>query len=641
MVPAGAGLLFSQLHIHHQFGNAITAAVAGWVAMIPQGLVLLTSVAFAVGVIRLAQHQVVVQELPAVETLARVDTICLDKTGTITHGDLVLDEVDARPGVDDTLAREALAALVAADPNPNATLRAVGEGLARIPDGASAGTPVVATPSAVGGATGDTSSAPPSTDGSSVSLDSSVEPDTSLPPMPEGWTVDEAVPFSSARKWSAAAFRGKGTWVFGAPDVLLSDSDTELRATVEQHAADGTRVVMLAHSDTPLADETLPPDVMPQALALLEDRVRADAPQTLQYFADQGVTVKVISGDHPSTVAAVARRAGLDVEGDAVDARPLPEQLAQELDNATVFGRVTPHQKRAMVGALQAHGHVVAMTGDGVNDVLALKDADIGVAMGSGSSASRAAAQLVLLTGEFAALPEVVGEGRRVINNVERVSNLFITKTVYALLLAVAVSATLDTFPFLPRHFTLIDALTIGIPGFFLALAPNPLPARAGFLRRVIRFTVPYGILVGAGTFLAYQVALHRNISLEESRTTATLVVTALALFVLIQLSRPMTRWRSLLVGCMVGGFVLVMVVPFGRHFFDLKMPPSSMLVIATVIVVAAVVVGVLIDDLFAIRAVNQPEMHSRGRRHDDGDAVAAVGAGSGSQHTPDGPPLP
>jgi cation-transporting ATPase E len=429
----------------------------------------------------------------------------------------------------------------------------------------------------------------------------------------------------------------------GAPDVLLHDRDAELRATVDKLAAHGTRVVMLAHSDSPLADEALPPDMTPQALALLEDRVRADAPQTLQYFADQRVSVKVISGDHPTTVAAVARRAGLDVAGDAVDARTLPEepeQLAEALDNATVFGRVTPQQKRAMVGALQAHGHVVAMTGDGVNDVLALKDADIGVAMGSGSSASRAAAQLVLLTGEFAALPHVVGEGRRVINNVERVANLFITKTVYAVLLAVAVSIALVTFPFLPRHFTLIDSLTIGIPGFFLALAPNPLPARAGFLQRVVRFTVPYGILVGAATFAAYEIALHRNISLEESRTTATLVVIALGLFVLIQLARPMTPWRGLLVGCMVAGFVLVMVVPFGRHFFELKMPPASMLVIAALIVAAAVIVGLIADERFAIRAVNQREMRSREPDHEDRDAVASMAAGSASQASSDDPPL-
>jgi cation-transporting ATPase E len=554
--------------------------------------VLLTSVAFAAAVLRLAKHQVVVQELPAVEILARVDVICLDKTGTLTHGDLELDRIDTLPGAGDRDARDALAALVAADPNPNATLRALGHGLTGA-DGRHAG-----------------------------------QPEQALPSLPAGWEPATAVPFSSARKWSAATFPGKGTWVLGAPDVVLDSSrHADLAARVEQLAELGSRVILLAHTDAALADVpatdiTLPDGLEPSALAVLEDRVRVDAPDTLAFFAAQGVAAKVISGDHPATVAAVARRAGLDVEGDAVDGRSLPDdpdQLAAAVEAGTIFGRITPHQKRAMVHALQGKGHTVAMTGDGVNDVLALKDADIGIAMGSGSSASRAAAQLVLLSGEFSALPPVVAEGRRVINNIERVANLFLTKTIYAVILAFAIAATVKPFPFLPRHFTVIDALTIGIPGFFLALAPNPERAKPHFLRRVLRFTVPHGIMAAAITFTAYLLAQRTHPPLIQSRTTATLVLTGVALVILVQLVRPMTLARAVLVVAMVAGFALVLAVPFGRHFFELHLPSGAMLAVSAGLVSASAAISVV----FA-RYIDVDDPRPRARPRREGQAETA-----------------
>lgn len=574
MIPAAIVLAISQAHRLHHFRDALSATVGGIVAMIPQGLVLLTSVAFAVGVVRLARRQVVVQELPAVEILARVDVICLDKTGTITHGDLELDRIEPLTGTTDETSRDAVAALVASDPSPNATLRALGQGLARQ---ASAETDTET----------DARSAKPQ-----------------LPDMPAGWEPTRAVPFSSARKWSGATFGDRRTWVLGAPDVLLGHAGHDaVREEVNDLADRGVRVLLLAHTTTALPDvpatsAALPPGLEPKALALLEDRVRSDAADTLAYFASQGVTVKVISGDHPTTVAAVARRAGLHSDG-AVDARTLPEEpaaLGKAVDDASIFGRVTPQQKRAMVRALQANGHTVAMTGDGVNDVLALKDADIGIAMGSGSSASRAAAQLVLLSGEFSALPHVVAEGRRVINNIERVANLFLTKTIYALLLAFAIAAAVKPYPFLPRHFTLIDALTIGIPGFFLALAPKADRARPQFLRRVLRFTVPYGILAAVITFAAYLIALRGSPPLVQSRTAATLVLVGVALVVLVQLVRPVTGARAVLVAAMLGGFVLVMGVPFGRHFFALTLPAAGMLGAGAVLVAVAIAASVAIS---------------------------------------------
>jgi cation-transporting ATPase E len=521
MAPMMGLLIWSQLNANDELKEAIRVAVAGMVAMIPQGLVLLTSVAFAVGVIRLGRRQVLVQELPAVEGLARVDVICFDKTGTLTEGRLAVDEV--RLLVDSEEAVKALGALAAADPSPNATMRAIGAQFAE----------------------------------------------------PAGWWRTETVPFSSARKWSAASYGKFGTWVIGAAEMILP-SDGRVQKAAQQATAGGKRVLLLAHSPSPLTGDTLPLDVEGVALVLLSDVVRTDAADTLRYFAEQGVQAKVISGDHPDTVAAIAQQVGIPGADRVVDARNLPEDpasLAEVVENGTVFGRVTPHQKRAMVGALQSRGHVVAMTGDGVNDVLALKDADIGIAMGSGSSASRSVAQLVLLDGSFDTLPSVVGEGRRVIANIERVANLFVTKTVYALLLAILVVVFARPFPFVPRHLTLVGTLTIGAPGFFLALAPTAVRARPGFVTRVLRFAVPVGTLAAAATYAAYELAIAENASLLHARTLATLVLVSVGLFALVINSRPLTVGRRVLVGAMAATFGAVLLFPSGRTFFELELP--------------------------------------------------------------------
>ncbi len=526
LVPTAILLVISQLRASASVRDALRGSVAGTVAMVPEGLVLLTSVAFAVGVVRLARQRVLVQELPAVEVLARVDVLCIDKTGTLTEGRLVVEEVEILR--EDGTHRDALAALAAADPNPNATLLAIGE---------------------------------------------------AFPDAAEGWLAGDVVPFSSARKWSGATFGARGTWVLGAPDVLLAAvaADAELRRALE-HAGSGRRVVLLARTDADLSGDRVPGSVVPVAFVILGDRVRETASDTLAYFARQSVEVKVISGDHPETVAAVARRVGLAGAGAPVDAKTLPTDpraLAEVLEASSIFGRVTPQQKRAMVGALQSRGHVVAMTGDGVNDVLALKDSDIGIAMGSGSSATRAVAQLVLLDSSFDALPSVVGEGRRVLGNIERTSNLYVTKTVYAMLIALGVGVVGLPFPFLPRHLTLIGALTIGIPSFFLALAPNHERARRGFLRRVLRFTVPAGTLAAVATFLGYVLARDDpSVSLPEAQTTATMVLLWIGFLVLTVIAAPLTRARLALVWAMPALFALTLVVPASRKFFALDAPP-------------------------------------------------------------------
>ena len=299
---------------------------------------------------------------------------------------------------------------------------------------------------------------------------------------------------------------------------------------------------------------------------ILGDLPRPDAADTLRYFREQDVTVKVISGDDPRTVGAIARQLGLPDADEPVDARTLSEdldELAGTLESHGVFGRVTPQQKRAMVQALQAHGHTVAMTGDGVNDALALKDADIGVAMGSGSDATRAVAQLVLLDSNFDALPPVVAEGRRVLGNIERTSGLYLNKTVYAMLISLATGVAGFVFPFLPRHLTLIGALTIGIPSFFLALAPNTERFRPGFVERVLRFAIPTGTLAAIATLLAYRLAANEpGVTLLEAQTTAVMVLTWIGFLVLSILSAPLTRSRLALIWTMAGLFVIALIWP-------------------------------------------------------------------------------
>ncbi|MCX5265181.1 HAD-IC family P-type ATPase [Streptomyces sp. NBC_00199] len=533
MVPAAIGLVVTQLVVkNHDLKESVARTVGGIVPMVPEGLVLLTSVAFAIGVIRLGRRQCLVQELPAIEGLARVDTVCLDKTGTLTEGGMDVTELRTLDGGDEAYVRRVLGALGESDPRPNASLKAI----------------IDAYPDA------------------------------------EEWRCTESLPFSSARKYSGASFNeGDGessTWLLGAPDVLLADSDPALAET-ERLNEQGLRVLLLARAARDLDDPEPERGARAAALVVLEQRLRPDAADTLRYFAEQNVRAKVVSGDNAVSVGAVATKLGLD--GAAVDARRLPSDppgMARALEQGTVFGRVTPRQKRDMVGALQSRGHTVAMTGDGVNDVLALKDADIGVAMGSGSEATRAVAQIVLLDNSFATLPSVVAEGRRVIGNITRVATLFLVKTVYSVLLALLVVCWQVEYPFLPRHLTLLSTLTIGIPAFFLALAPNRERARPHFVRRVMRYSVPGGVIAGAATFVMYLIARHHYTgagSLEAETSAATLTLFLVSMWVLAIIARPYTWWRVLLVASMGAAFLLVLIVPGLQDFFALKLVGPTM----------------------------------------------------------------
>ena len=508
--------------------------VGALVPMVPEGLVLMTSLAFAVGVIRLGRRQCLVNELPAIEGLARVDVVCADKTGTLTENGMRVS--DLQPLTSDDLTN-VLAQLAADDTRPNASIQAIAEAY----------------------------------------------------PQPPGWTATATAPFKSATKWSGASYAEHGNWIIGAPDVLL-DPASPVAEQAEQIGSQGLRVLLVGSSDLPVDAPQAPGTVTPVGLVVLEQKVRPDARDTLDYFASQEVTVKVISGDNAVSVGAVAGTLGL--HGETMDARRLPDQpdqLADTLEEYTTFGRVRPDQKRAMVHALQSRGHNVAMTGDGVNDVLALKDADIGVAMGSGSPATRAVAQIVLLDNKFATLPHVVGEGRRVIGNIERVSNLFLTKTVYSVLLAVLVGLAglsarfLGTdpllYPFQPIHVTIAAWFTIGVPAFVLSLAPNNERAHPGFVRRVMTAALPSGLVVGTVTFVSYLVAYQGRAAnpVEQIQASTAALITLLvsSVWVLAVVARPYQWWRLMLIVGAVVAYVLIFTVPLTQRVFMLD--PSNL----------------------------------------------------------------
>ncbi|OBH09189.1 HAD-IC family P-type ATPase [Mycobacterium sp. E1747] len=563
LIPAGLLTIYTQFFTTHAgWRQSVLRTVGALVPMVPEGLVLLTSVAFAVGVIRLGQRQCLVQELPAIEGLARVDVVCADKTGTLTENGMRVAGVEELQAAQRDNVDEALAALAAADPRPNASMQAIAETYQRPPD----------------------------------------------------WVATATAPFKSATKWSGVSYGDRGNWVIGAPDVLL-DPASEAAGRAERIGAQGLRVLLVGTGDVAVDHPDAPGRVTPVALVVLEQRVRPDAAETLDYFAEQGVSVKVISGDNAVSVGAVAEKLGL--RGETMDARRLPSepaQLANALDTYTTFGRVRPDQKRSIVHALQAHGHTVAMTGDGVNDVLALKDADIGVAMGAGSPASRAVAQIVLLDNRFATLPYVVAEGRRVIGNIERVANLFLTKTVYSVLLALlvgieclfakAIKADPLLYPFQPIHVTIAAWFTIGIPSFILSLAPNNERAYPGFVRRVLSSALPSGVIVGTATFASYLLAYHgRHATFqqqEQASTAALITLLMTALWVLAVVARPYQWWRVALVIASALAYVAIFSIPLARKAFLLD--PSDVVVTST-----AVGVGVLgaaaVEAMWWIRA--------------------------------------
>jgi cation-transporting ATPase E len=556
LIPAGLLIVYTQLFTTHAgWRESVLRMVGALVPMVPEGLVLMTSIAFAVGVIRLGRRQCLVQELPAIEGLARVDVVCADKTGTLTETGMRVSDVQPlseqmAPGDLGAV----LASLAADDTRPNASIQAIARAYHE----------------------------------------------------PPGWTTTAVAPFKSATKWSGVSYDGQGNWVIGAPDVL-ADPGSSVAERAEQVGARGLRVLLLAACEQPVDHPGAPGRITPAALVVLQQRIRPDARETLEYFRAQGVSIKVISGDNAVSVGAVASALGL--RGEAIDARRLPAEpgaLADVVEQHTTFGRVRPDQKRAMVRALQSRRHTVAMTGDGVNDVLALKDADIAVAMGAGSSASRAVAQIVLLDNKFATLPYVVAEGRRVIGNIERVSNLFLTKTVYSVLLALLVgvagvaSQIFHTaplpFPFQPIHVTIAAWFTIGIPAFILSLAPNNERAQTGFVRRVVTAALPFGAVIGIATFVCYLLAYRGGNATPAERTQAStsalITLLIIAIWVLAVLSRPYTWWRVSLVALSATAYAVIFSLPLAQQKFMLD--PSNIALSASALAIGVLGAGIV-----------------------------------------------
>jgi cation-transporting ATPase E len=560
VLPLGLLVLNAQVQVQGGWGPAAAdgrwqvAAVdtiAALIAMIPLGLVLMTSVAFAVGAVALAREQVLVQELPAVEGLARIDVLCIDKTGTLTDGRTVLDRVIPVPGASGAESCPAALAWFGADASGGPTARSLAE---------------------------------------EYPVDRSVH-------------AEATIGFSSERKWSAATLTGSasGTWVLGAPDVIASlpefageDHGAPSVRLAGELAASGLRTLMLARTDGPLTPvevtEEKPPDgLRATAVLAFREQLRPGVARTLAYLREEGVDVRVISGDHPTTVAAVAEAAGLGTH-QGFDARRLsddPTAFAASVLDEPVIGRVTPAQKRVMVGALQAAGHTVAMTGDGVNDALAVKEADLGIAMGSGSAATKAVARIVLLDNSFDHLPDVVAQGRRVLANVERVSVLFLTKTVYAMMLSIGLGLLLLETPFLPRQLSVTDGLTIGIPAFFLALLPNRRRHAPGFLRRALVSAVPNGVIAGACLLGVTAGGDAAGLDGDQVRTVTTLVLTALGLWVLTCQARPLAGWRLVVVLSMVGAAALVYMLPLSAEFLQFAAPPPWFAALGAAIAIA------------------------------------------------------
>ncbi len=540
LIPIGIALFYQAFWVRGQsFRESAEGMVGALVGMIPEGLYLLTSVAMAASALKLTQNKVLVQDMNCIETLARVDVLCVDKTGTITEARMEVDNVI--PLTEDPPERleQILSAIYSGQEPENDTGRAMAEMFAAGSD----------------------------------------------------WNCIQRIPFTSQTKWSAAVFRGQGAFVVGAPEFILGSRYAELKDTVEQWSSQGFRVLLISQYSGELEKHLEPGKLRPLALISLTNRIRPEAPETFAYFAQQGVAIKVISGDNPVTVSEVARRAGIARAEAWVDAGSLETDadFLRAVDTYTVFGRVTPDKKRKLIRAYQKRKHTVAMTGDGVNDVLAMKEADCGIAMASGAQAASQVAQLVLLNSDFSAMPGIVGEGRRVINNIQRAATLFLVKNIFSLGLSVISFFTNWPYPMVPFHLSIISALTIGVPSFFLAMEPNYERVSGHFLRGVLRKAFPGGltnifVVLAAQAFMAAFDLPQAQIS-----TVCAAILGVVGLLVLFQTSKPFDAFRRIIWGTMA--LALVVCFTWLGSFFELRTSlPSVQLVMATLLIMTPTV---------------------------------------------------
>lgn len=520
IIPFGVVLFLKAfLMIKLSFEDGVVSTVAALIALIPEGLVLLTSIALAISSIRLARRQTLCQDLYCVEALARVDVLCLDKTGTITEGSQVVTEIVALDKKFDV--NKTLGAFAAAFIDANPTLSAIAEKFPEKPD---------------------------------------------IP-------LKHTIAFSSSRKWSAAEFEGLGTIAVGAPSFVLGEKYNDIKSKCERFTENGLRTLVVAHSDKPLGENTLPADITAKALVVMSDKIRSSAPEVFKYFKEQGVSLKVISGDDPKTVSSIAIRAGLDNAENYIDMTAVSEdELPELVEKCSIFGRVTPDMKLSIIKALKANGHKTAMTGDGVNDVPALRESDCSVTVQAGSDAARAVSQIVLMNNDFASMPLVVQEGRRCINNIQRSAALFLTKTIFAFLLAVAFLFLPYEYPFRPIQMTLVSALTIGAPSFLLALEPNRSLVRGSFLRNVMMKAAPGGISAALGIGLIMVSRAAFDFPADEVSTMALFLMGAAFFGALFGICTPFNKTRAVMFTVLAAVFCLVPVIsPKLRELFYLQ----------------------------------------------------------------------
>lgn len=512
IVPLALLMFYKQYEVLGQeFADSVTATVGSVIGMIPEGLVLLSSVVLAVSVIRLGRQNTLIQELFCIETLARVDVLCLDKTGTITEGTMEVENVR-------NLCREkfsfeeALKHFTISMKDSNPTLEAIKDYLKEV---------------------------------SVITSD-------------ERWKESKVVPFSSEKKWSMVAYEKMGSFIIGAPEFVLEKKVFEkYKQEILEYAEKGYRALVFGHSSMIGKEDNLPEQIQPLQLYFLKDKLRNNVKETLSYFKEQGVILKVISGDNPVTVSKIAMRAGIDYAENYIDVSLLDnvEELEEAAEKYTVFGRVTPRQKLELVKALQKQKHTVAMTGDGINDVLAFKEADCSIAMQSGSDMARKTAQVVLMNSDFSSLPKVVAEGRRCINNIERSASLFLTKTVYATILAFIFVFLNARYPLVPIQLTLISGVTIGIPSYLLAMEPNRERVKGNFLKNVLRTALPGGLLVVTALMLVEWISFRYHFGEEQISTMAAIAVAIGAMINLIRVCQPLSGKRIAMITILCGIF--------------------------------------------------------------------------------------
>ena len=527
--PIGALLFSSQFFFRGaDLQSAVVGTVAALVGMIPGGMILLTSTVLAVSIIRLARKKVLVNEMYCIETLARVDVICLDKTGTLTADAMHVSDIHLFDGAQEDEVKTALSSLHHASTEVNATMQAIGDYIEKV----------------------------------------------------EPLDVHAFAPFSSETKWSGGQFANGKTYILGAAEFVFSDKEKykEVFDAIEQ-IAETVRIVVLAVTDNPLSESQLPVGLKPMALVLIKDTLRENVNQTVNYFREQGVTLKVISGDSVHTVRNIALETGIEGADKAINMTEIhtDEELEKAAETYNIFGRVTPAQKKKLVLALKKHGHTVAMTGDGVNDVLALKEADCSIAMASGSEAARNVSQLVLVDNDFGSMPEVVAEGRRTINNIERSSSLYLVKTIYSILLSLIFTFFALQYPFEPIQLTLIGGLTIGFPSFVLALQPNKNIVRGNFTKNIIARALPAALCVVINVLAAAILSVTLQMPHAEVSTIAVYVTSLTCFLLVLRLSIPINALRAAMLAVSLSGLSIAFVF-CGKLFNLIFLSPMAIL---------------------------------------------------------------